>query len=524
MQMIADKIIHYAPELYIKKDSQLVLKSIKLICKSQTIFEEGYVYLGKGQDIQFNTIYENQLNIIYIGKSAIPKDVAAMPSCNMIILDSCYDLETVFNEIQHIFDFYNEWDQELQSSIINEKGLQDLIDIVYKIFKNPIYLLDSAYMTLAYSREISADAVDFLWSSIVTEGYVNINLIKSLRIDKTLDYLSSLTTATFFLYQGWSYRSINVNIWLSNKRVASLTILEISDTFNDSHLHLANYLASIITTAMEKTLYHNTSKTKFENFLINLLEGKTYDEKTIQYYLSYIGWKLTDKYSLLKVKVNLNQTELVNTTYTLEYCSILLRNIFSGSRSIILESNIVVIINMNKCFVSWQSSLNYLMEFLIKIGYKGGLSSGINVFSELNQHYKQASAAIDLGNIMKSTEYLYTYKDYAIYHMIDICSKNMDLFLLCHPSALNLFEYDKNNNTDYFYSLYIYLMNDRSLVDSAAALCIHRNTFVYRINKIIDLLNIDLDDGSIKLHILLSYQILAFISKLDTPLTPIQDV
>ena len=55
--------------------------------------------------------------------------------------------------------------------------------------------------------------------------------------------------------------------------------------------------------------------------------------------------------------------------------------------------------------------------------------------------------------------------------------------------------YDRENNTDFLYTLEKYMENNYSVVQTAQELFIHRNTMTGRLNKITELLNMDWQDA-----------------------------
>ncbi len=61
------------------------------------------------------------------------------------------------------------------------------------------------------------------------------------------------------------------------------------------------------------------------------------------------------------------------------------------------------------------------------------------------------------------------------------------------------------------YSLYIYLKNEKSLVLASKILNIHRSTLIYRLNKINEIIKVDLDDADIRFHMILSFEILRYL-------------
>ena len=79
---------------------------------------------------------------------------------------------------------------------------------------------------------------------------------------------------------------------------------------------------------------------------------------------------------------------------------------------------------------------------------------------------------------------------------------------LVSTEAVRLREYDLKNNTVFFETYYLFLLHERNLVRTARVLNIHRNTLVYRIEKIREMISIDEDDPAKRMHMLLSMDLL----------------
>ena len=67
---------------------------------------------------------------------------------------------------------------------------------------------------------------------------------------------------------------------------------------------------------------------------------------------------------------------------------------------------------------------------------------------------------------------------------------------------------DDKESKDLLDTLYIYLLNERSYLKTSKELDLHRNSIVYRINKITAKYELDLEDPHIRQNLLLSYQLL----------------
>ena len=70
-----------------------------------------------------------------------------------------------------------------------------------------------------------------------------------------------------------------------------------------------------------------------------------------------------------------------------------------------------------------------------------------------------------------------------------------------------LTSYDQEHHTEFYGTLKAYLQNERSLVRTAAALGLHRNSLLYRVKRLEELVDANLEDPMVRLHLLLSYEV-----------------
>ena len=85
-------------------------------------------------------------------------------------------------------------------------------------------------------------------------------------------------------------------------------------------------------------------------------------------------------------------------------------------------------------------------------------------------------------------------KDFSLYYLLDYLHTSSHLQQICSPAIQSLKTYDVLHDTAYIHTLYMYLTNECNVVKTATALHIHRNTLMYRMNKIHEL--IDFDEAS----------------------------
>ena len=105
---------------------------------------------------------------------------------------------------------------------------------------------------------------------------------------------------------------------------------------------------------------------------------------------------------------------------------------------------------------------------------------------------------------------MYSYQDLGI---IQLLAKIKDVNLLkkyCYNTIGALISFDEVHHTDYVNTLHCYLDNDCNLIKTSKAMFIHRNTLVYRMDKIKEVLGNDLSSMNTKAEYINALKILEY--------------
>ena len=111
------------------------------------------------------------------------------------------------------------------------------------------------------------------------------------------------------------------------------------------------------------------------------------------------------------------------------------------------------------------------------------------------------SGSRETGSVNRCVDHVYDYLLHALAEENSIAS-GME-----HPALELLRKYDRQHQTELYRTLYVFLCMERNVVASAKALFIHRNSMLYRLQRIEQLLGLDLDDVELRMYLMLSYQI-----------------
>ena len=160
---------------------------------------------------------------------------------------------------------------------------------------------------------------------------------------------------------------------------------------------------------------------------------------------------------------------------------------------IVYKSDIVAFID-EKLSKLINTSKSGFKEYLETNHLSFGLSLQMTDISNCKKYYLQAFKALEISQ--KQNFSIFSFEDCVEYIISEFISDEYDVIDFCHPVAVFLMNYDKDNNTDLLQTLKNYLFFTTNPNEAAKVLCIHRNTLFYRINKIKDLTGNLLDNGA----------------------------
>ena len=156
-----------------------------------------------------------------------------------------------------------------------------------------------------------------------------------------------------------------------------------------------------------------------------------------------------------------------------------------------------------------------LLDSLQEYDLRAGLSFGYTELAATSRFFRQSVSSIDLGVHYERPQRFTRYEDYVISHILEVCNAQIDLHDLCHPIAVTIRQHDLDNGTDYIRTLYAYLRCGRSIQLASELLHIHRNTMYHRMARIRDLFDINFDDFSLVLKLMISMQVYAYSRVFD---------
>jgi PucR family transcriptional regulator, purine catabolism regulatory protein len=121
-----------------------------------------------------------------------------------------------------------------------------------------------------------------------------------------------------------------------------------------------------------------------------------------------------------------------------------------------------------------------------------GIGSQYQSVTALHKSFAEAHEAIRMMKQLENHTGVSHFDDYSVYHLLGSNINSQELADFFTKSLGKIYEHDKLHETSYLATLESYFHNNLNLSETAKALFIHRNTLLYRIEKIKEVLGTDL--------------------------------
>ena len=115
-------------------------------------------------------------------------------------------------------------------------------------------------------------------------------------------------------------------------------------------------------------------------------------------------------------------------------------------------------------------------------------------------------AFVSFENSLQISGYINDFAHAVVPYMISMLKK-MDKNILRHSCLDILHNYDRRYGSKLYETLFMYLKNERKVSKTVEDLDVPRSTLLNRLQRIEELLDVDLELPEVRLHILLSYLI-----------------
>ena len=437
--------------------------------------------------------------VIYAGVTP-PERLRVFP--NICVLSRSVTAGEVFLYVQGVFDLFSSWDESLVASRLDNRPIQNLLEITAQhIISNPVTLMGMDFTVIATRGTNYGE----LRNSVLGTNDATFDLVNALKNDPK--YEAAFDIDGFFTYTGNPNATpmLCVNIKRSERTAFRLALfpgeVPLDSTFGFVVEHLAAFIANALVT---NTAVNRDSAHSMHQVFHNILNDPAADYVQVSQQLSALGWPSSHTYRCILVEAGVLDAKNLTLRSICSY----IENTIPASCAIEHRGNAVVFINVDQCTLSdndiSQKLAGFIRDSMLNAGYSRTLVGHFN----FQRQYMQASLALSVGRRKNPSHWIHHFNDVALTYMLEQTTRKLPAYMLAHEKLLSLKNMADSSNSPLYHTLQVYLENHLNLTKTSEDLFIHRSTLLYRLEKIQNILHSDYDDPEELLYLMLSFKIL----------------
>lgn len=390
--------------------------------------------------------------------------------------------------------------------------LEDMAEHISEVLNCPITIEDVNHRLLAYSSH--DDCTDPARISTIIGRRVPEKVINSLWKDGIIPKLLE-TDEPIRVKQidevGLGNR-VAISIWRHNEVLGFIWALEIKKTLTDEELELLKMAARAV---KNKLLNLHTRKTKIEErnqeFFWKLLTGHISDHQEIQEGFHQVHVGIPSVYSVVIFKLQTEVTDSIEKQlqYLLETTQKVQTLLWTTD-----HDQVIMLIAPNdkqplhdlKLFLQW--TVTQLKERFMIQQVKTSIGGIYTDLTNIGKSYQEALSVLKIKErFPEETDELDSYSELGIYQYLDIFYEKRKKDGFVNYSLNKLKEYDQKHHTNLVETLEVFLDHDSNVNAAAKKLNVHINTLSYRLKRIKQIAEIDLENPNHKMTIYLDMKV-----------------
>ena len=434
---------------------------------------------------------------------------------NLLLADS--PVEQSLNKIETII--YSERKTESAIRRITEalfaSGIHKMVAVGAEQIKSPIVLVKNTGEVIDKNRgttpEFSGEDFDLIWDK-TEEGDWLLNLADSAEMETAeLQHYVRVPGGKAFYLSDTDIIVMALPIRINKIEVGKVFGFNRSGGLPVLEEELLYRLSLIVGDELQKhNQYRVGHRQRYVNFMWMLLEGKYPNLEGITKAMEELDLQFKGRCQVALIHI-INETgELIYESDMLHILSAQIEAKIRDILWIIHNNELVIMFNREKNEEISEYELSLLKKLSDANDISIGISHGFSSIVSASQLYWQAKQAAEFGYVNLHQKLTWFYE---ISHlsMVRLVQKEIDPAIFVDPKLMQLYYGGKENVQHYFSTLYYYLKSGGNTSEVAKLTHMHRNTVLYRIDKLQKKMGFNLDDGMEQMKLMLSFEILKYL-------------
>lgn len=406
--------------------------------------------------------------------------------------DRAWTSVQLLNQLLEILQSCEIWYNELQQCLRKEEPLQKAVDYLYRTLGNPCYMADMRFRVLAMNRSNPDLFLYSLhWKQIGELGYLPYDVVSSVIDNPEWEKIRTARRPVLTSTREFSTPFLTCNLRRQGRLQSQLFLCEIEKKITQADADMVQLAAGLLEEQMQRLAAHEHVKGEYYEYVFrDVLSGKIQNSVFMDKQLAPLKWKAAGMFCLLEIEKQEQET------YAYERFASNCSEQLLG-RPVLYKDRWMAVFYLPSA-ADFPELKEKVRTFLQEQKYTGALSDVYTGFLKLAEavHWTKAvlerkraeAEAVSLGTLWLCRDFLMevlvshpAWADHGIYRGLDI--------------VRSLKSYDRLHHSEYAHTLEVFLGEQSNLVRASKALHIHRNTLVYRLEKLQEMLPESLEDA-----------------------------
>ncbi len=432
----------------------------------------------------------------------------------IIIVERNLEVRELFNEVQRVFMRINKWLTDMHRSIAADEGIQALITMSEPIIGNSITVMDSTFKLLAYTKHVKTD--EPVTNALIQRGYHPRETVEQLIQHRRLEQYKR--TDEILIHKDFAIsRYVTVHkIFRCRDGYSAVAVMNCcARPLSDGLIDLFKILMSNLQVYIDRYYPFQWEDGPIQSLICDILDQKAGGRGEIQDRAAYVGLSFQGDYTLSLLTFgdthNLPLNLLIRS----------LSELWPGAHVLSYNQYILILQQHDKADTpapnEWQSEIDHIVGDLM---VACGVSAHFSSLLMLPDAYRQTFLVIQLGTRLKQCaaftvlpdyKRFFYFEDYALFSQITSWISQFPdgaYNTFSYQSMLALRDYEQKHKVPYLRILHTYLQCERHATETCARLHMHRNTVLYHINRMEELIGASLDDPEVRLKLLIGFKFL----------------
>lgn len=517
-RMLYEKIPAFIPDAKINilgsVDLDAIICGARMFSPLDSHPQPQYIYFCSANDVEKLTdAYEDVILVCVSEKEELPEFLG--DSFKIVMIMTAMQMSQVFNLLSEIIMVAYNINMIIQENALGKRELRDLLVLGEGILTNVYVLFDSCFELVGYSeRKVS--------NNLFYKNIIETNALEPRKIMQLIDngiFVRLQKCGEVLLPEHNFLTDVPVFIKEISERgtvlgygfLICVNTLPLKDMMRFFAEYIDSFRKYLSSAGEPKQLFLNN---QCEAFLIGLVQHNFSDEDQIRNISR--SFHIDPDEECYLIRIQYKEGERIPNGYARKE----LENLLNEHVAFFYQQGLQVLIKRKQWIYHIDDECERdFSDYLKKYNAVCGVSNLYSGVQYLDKAFRQVMTAIELGQQFSTvrTKTYYNYNDklfpYYNYEILDMihCYYQWHHYL---PGGLlqlkKLLHVDKMKHTDYMKTLFVYMEKGYSINKAAAAMYMHRNSLIYRLEAIEEIMEVDFKEATYKELLPLSYRILDY--------------